>query len=432
MGLFADRIAAIDSENAFKMGPHIQYLEENGQKVIKLNLGEPDFPLPSFIKDEIKHQLDLDNTHYCDPKGLLALRSALAKRLLHSRKIEVSAEQLVIFPGAKPGIGFAQQAYCNEGDEIIYPSPGFPIYESFIRYFGAKPVPLHLKEEAGFTFEAADLKKLISPKTKLIFLNFPSNPTGGVASAQQLKEISEVILNNAPKNIRVYSDEIYEDIIFTDQPHVSIASMPGMQDKTIISSGFSKSYAWTGGRLGYAVLPSIQEAEVFKNLNINYFSCVTPYNQAAAIVALEHPMAHSSIQNMVQQFKERAAGMTKYLNQIPGISCQAPKGAFYVFPNIKGICENLGLIEAFQKLAKPLQDKTSPSTIFQMFALYKHSVATLDRKSFGKIGIEGMHYLRLSAAANWPTLEQGLERLTAASIDQDGLHKFIKTHGHLF
>jgi len=352
--------------------------------------------------------------------------------MFEKRHLTISPEQVVIFPGAKPAIGFTQHIYCNEGDEVIYPSPGFPIYESFIRYVGGVPVPLHLKEEAGFVFEASELKALITDKTKLIFLNFPSNPTGGVANLQQLKEISEVIIKHAKPTVRVFSDEIYEDIIFTDSPHISIASLPGMQDKTIISSGFSKSYAWTGGRIGYAVLPSIEEADIFKNLNINYFSCVTPYNQAAAVIALEHPDAQKTIQIMVHEFKTRTKRMAQFLNTIPGISCQEPKGAFYVFPNIKGVCEDLGIMAAYNKLDSELKNKTTPSTIFQMFALYVHGVATLDRKSFGKIGIDGLHYLRLSAAADWPTLEQGLERLKTASLDKIGLSKFIQSQEHLY
>ena len=245
-------------------------------QVIKLNLGEPDFPAPSHIKDEIKHQLDLDNTHYCDPQGLIGLRKAICVQVSQTRRIEVKPEQVVVFPGGKPPIGLAQQVYCNPGDEVIYPSPGFPIYESFIRYVDAVPVPLHLDETSDFMFSPEHLAELITPKTKLIYLNFPSNPTGGVASCEQLESIAKVIQERCSNEVRVYSDEIYENILFDDQKHHSIASMPGMASKSIIASGFSKTYAWTGGRIGYAIFPNSEEAGIFKNLNINYFSwCLT-------------------------------------------------------------------------------------------------------------------------------------------------------------
>ena len=182
MNLFAERNTRIDTENAFKVGPHIVRVEKNINPVIKLNLGEPDFSVPEHIKEEIKRQLDLDNTHYCDPKGILSLRNAISNQINETRRLNTNPEQVVVFPGGKPSIGMAQQVYCEPGDEVIYPSPGFPIYESFIRYVRAVPVPLHLKEESNFTFSAEELANLITPKTKLIYLNFPSNPTGGVAN----------------------------------------------------------------------------------------------------------------------------------------------------------------------------------------------------------------------------------------------------------
>ncbi len=432
MDLYAHRTPNLDTENAFKMGSHISGIENAGNPVIKLNLGEPDFNIPQFIKNEIKKQLDLNNTHYCDPKGILSLRKAISQQLFQTRGLTYSPEQIVVFPGAKPGIGFSQQVYSNSGDEIIYPSPGFPIYESFIRYLGAIPVPIHLKEADGFTFNAEHLEKLITPKTKLIFINFPSNPTGGVASLEQLQAISKVIINNCNPNVRVYSDEIYEHIIFNGQKNHSIASQPGMQARTIISSGFSKSYAWTGGRIGYAVFPTIEEAEVFKNLNINYFSCIPPYNQEGAREALENPESRLVLANMVKLFEERSTVIHAALNAIPGVKCQKPKGAFYLFPNIAGVCEHLGAIDLYQQLDETIRLKTTPSTLVQMFALYHHYVAVMDRKSFGKIGIEGMHFLRLSTAADLSVLKIGVERLSNAFADKKGFEAFVKTGQHLF
>jgi aspartate aminotransferase len=307
---------------------------------------------------------------------------------------------------------------------VIYPSPGFPIYESFIRYVHAVPVPLHLNESENFTFSPDQLANLITPKTKLIYLNFPSNPTGGVASQSLLEETARIILERCQPDVRIYSDEIYEKIIFDGQQHHSISSIPEMTERTIIASGFSKTYAWTGGRIGYAVFPTVEEAEVFKRLNINYFSCVPPYNQEAARVALESPLSKQSVKEMVETFESRRNLILQQINEIPGISCQKPGGAFYLFPNISGICENLGLIKKHHSL--PAEEQSSPANIFQMFALYEHQIAVLDRKSFGKIGADGKHFLRLSIAAEQSVLEEGVLRIKNAGEDTNGLDRFLK------
>ena len=424
MNLFAERNSRIDTENAFKVGPHIVRVEQQKCAVIKLNFGEPDFSVPRHIKAEIKRQLDLDNTKYCDPKGLLSLRQAISKQINETRGLKTNPEQVVVFPGGKPSIGLAQQVYCEPGDEVIYPSPGFPIYESFIPYVRAVPVPLHLEESANFTFSPEQLANLITPRTKLIYLNFPSNPTGGVAGKELLEATAKVILERCHPNVRVYSDEIYENIIFDGQQHHSISSVPEMAERTIIAGGFSKTYAWTGGRVGYAVFPSVKEADVFKTLNINYFSCVPPYNQEAAREALENPLSKIAVKEMVQTFETRRNLIWQKINEIPGITCQKPGGAFYLFPNISGVCENLGLIEKHQRLSK--EQQSSPDNIFQMFALYEHQVAVLDRKSFGQIGADGKYFLRLSIAADQAVLEEGVQRLKAASEDLSGLDKFLK------
>ena len=424
MNLFAERNSRIDTENAFKVGPHIVRVEQQKCAVIKLNLGEPDFSVPQHIKAEIKRQLDLDNTKYCDPKGLLSLRQAISKQINETRGLKTNPEQVVVFPGGKPSIGLAQQVYCEPEDEVIYPSPGFPIYESFIPYVRAVPVPLHLEESANFTFSPEQLENLITPRTKLIYLNFPSNPTGGVAGKELLEATAKVILERCHPNVRVYSDEIYENIIFDGQQHHSISSVPEMAERTIIAGGFSKTYAWTGGRVGYAVFPSVKEADVFKTLNINYFSCVPPYNQEAAREALENPLSKVAVQEMVETFETRRNLIWQKINEIPGITCQKPGGAFYLFPNISGVCENLGLIEKHQRLSK--EQQSSPDNIFQMFALYEHQVAVLDRKSFGQIGADGKYFLRLSIAADQAVLEEGVQRLKAASEDLSGLDKFLK------
>ncbi len=430
MNLISDRTSLIATENAFKVGPYIVALENAGHKVIKCNLGEPDFPLPAHVRDEVKAQLDKDNVHYCDPQGILPLRKAVAKYIGEARGIDIVPEQVVVFPGGKPPIGLCQQTYCNPGDEIIYPSPGFPIYESFINYVGAVPVPVHLREELGFSFTGADLEKLITPRTKLIFINFPSNPTGGVASKEQLEEIAEVIKRKCDPNVRIYSDEIYENILFDGAENYSIASVEGMQEKTLIATGASKSYSWTGGRIGWVVFPSVEEAQIFKNLNINYFSCIPPYNQEGARVAIESPLSKGTIAEMNAAFEERRDFVVDALNQMPGVECQLPKGAFYVFPNIAGVVKNLKIDEAYAALPKDIQKTTSPSTLFQMFLLWEYHVAMMDRKSFGQIGTENMHYLRLSIATGLEDLKIGMERMAKAVTDETGFAQFIEKREH--
>jgi len=432
MGLYSKKSELIDTENAFKIGPYIKSIEDQGKRVIKCNLGEPDFPVPGFIKEEVKRQLDLDNTHYCDPQGIPSLRKAIAKQLSETRRIQATPDRIVVFPGAKPPIGLCQQTYCDPGDEVIYPSPGFPIYESFIKYVDARPFPIHLREEKNFTLSGEDIQSLLTKKTKIIFLNFPSNPTGGVASPEQLQDISGVIRRRCTEDVRIFSDEVYENILFDGAKHHSIISCPGMEKVTILVSGASKSFSWTGGRIGWALFPTVEEAEVFRNLNINYFSCIPPYNQEGARLALESPLSQNAIRSMVNTFQERRGIVIDGLNRIKGIRCQKPKGAFYVFPNISEVCENLGIMEAFQNLPPDLQKKTSPSTLFQMFLLFEYQVATMDRKSFGRIGAESFHYLRLSFATDTDSLKEGLRRLSIASQDKKGFGQFFKKREHLY
>ena len=432
MALYSKKSERIDTENAFKIGPYIKSIEDQGKRVIKCNLGEPDFPVPGFIKEEVKRQLDLDNTHYCDPQGILTLRKAIAKHFSETRRIQATPDRIVVFPGAKPPIGLCQQTYCDPGDEVIYPSPGFPIYESFIKYVDARPFPIHLREEKNFTLSGEDIQSLLTKKTKIIFLNFPSNPTGGVASPEQLQDISEVIRGRCTEDVRIFSDEVYENILFDGAKHHSIISCPGMEKVTILVSGASKSFSWTGGRIGWALFPTVEEAEVFRNLNINYFSCIPPYNQEGARLALESPLSQNAIRSMVNTFQERRGIVIDGLNRIKGIRCQKPKGAFYVFPNISEVCENLGIMEAFQSLPPDLQKKTSPSTLFQMFLLFEYQVATMDRKSFGRIGAENFHYLRISIATDTESLKEGLKCISAASQDKEGFQRFFSRREHLY
>ena len=406
----ADRVAALGTENAFKIGPFIREVEAGGERVIRCNIGEPDFPLPKHIADEVKRQIDLDQTHYCDPQGLESLRAAIARSAGASRGLKITPDRVVVFPGAKPPIGFAQEVYCNPGDEVIYPSPGFPIYESFTSYLGAKPVPMHFRDECT----AADLAPLLSDRTRLIYLNFPSNPTGGVATREQLEDFAEVISRT---DARVYSDEVYERIIYGGAQHHSIASIDGMAERTIIVSGVSKTYAWTGGRVGWAIFPTAEEAAIFRNLNINYFSCVPAYNQLGAKWAIESPESEREIKSMVAEFERRRDFIVPALNAIEGITCRLPRGAFYVFPNISGVCERLGIRGPFA------------SSAFQMFLLFEYGVATLDRKSFGVLGAGGKHYLRVSIATAFDDLREAVARIEAAASDREGFARFMAKRG---
>jgi len=409
MPLLAERVSLIDSENAFKLGPWIRELEAAGKRVIKCNIGEPDFPLPRHIADEVKRQIDLGQTHYCDPQGIEPLRVAIARSVAQSRGITVTPDRVVVFPGAKPPIGLSQQTYCNPGDEVIYPSPGFPIYESFTRYVGAVPRPLHLREENDFACTGDELAPLINDRTRLIFLNFPSNPTGGVASREQLRELAGVIRRKADPDVRVYSDEVYEAILYDGAEHHSIACE--LPDNTIIVSGVSKSYAWTGGRIGWAIFPTADEAAIFRNLNINYFSCVPAYNQFGAKVAIESPESVTSIAKMNAAFETRRNMVWARLNLIDGVRCNLPRAAFYMFPNIAGVCARLGC----------------DATEFQRFLLYRHGVATLDRRSFGRIGSEGKHFLRISIATAYDELEEAMDRIRVAAFDVDGFNEWRRS-----
>jgi aspartate/methionine/tyrosine aminotransferase len=432
MSLFAERIALLGTENAFRIGPYIKAVEDQGHRVIRCNLGEPDFPLAAHIREEVKRQLDADLTHYNDPQGILPLREAVAHAVGASRGLDIAPDRVVVFAGGKPPIGFCEQAYCDPGDEVVYPSPGYPIYESFTRYFGAVPVPLHLEEREGFSFTGARLERLLTRRTKLVFLNFPSNPTGGVATRDELASMAEAIQRKAAPEARVYSDEMYEAILFDGARHESIASIPGMERRTIIVSGVSKTYSWTGGRVGWAVFPTAREAEVFKNLNINVYSCLPGYNQMGAKVALESPESPPQIARMVAAFQERRDVVVRGLNAIEGIACQTPKGAFYVFPNIAGVCERLGVLDAWQRLPGEVRDRTSPATLFQMFLLFRKHVATVDRRSFGAIGAEGRHYLRLSIATSLEDLKKAVDRIAQAAADREGFTAFVKEGTHLY
>jgi aspartate aminotransferase len=426
MSLLAGRIAALGTENAFRLAVDIQRCLDRGMEVIKFNLGEPDFDSAEHINREAIAQIEAGNSHYCDPAGLPGFRQSIARHISSTRGIDVEPDRVVVTPGAKPPISYTFQTYVDAGDEVIYPSPGFPIYESWVTYVGAIPVPLQLSEAAGFAFSADDLAALITDRTKLIILCSPSNPTGGVVAPEDLGKIAALIRERCRSDVRIYADEIYEHILFDGETHHSIASYPGMPERTVLVSGHSKGFAMTGWRLGYAVLPTVEEAAIFKQLNINIVSCVPPFIQEAGREAYENPESEGAVTEMVQAFERRRDWVVPALEGIDGIRCQNPKGAFYVFPNIAGACERLGVIEAYEDMAPEVRARTSPSGMLQMFLLYRYGVATMDRPSFGQIGTEGQHFLRLSIANGLTEIKRGVARIAEAVEDRQGFATFLE------
>lgn len=430
MAVLASRIANLGTENAFEVGKDIARLEAQGKRIIKFNLGQPDFRAPQHLDRECIRQLEAGNTGYVDPAGILPLRQAIAAHMRKTRGIDVDPSRVVVTAGAKPPIGLTVLTYVDRGDEVIYPSPGFPIYESWVRFLGAVPVPLRLREERDFAFTPDELGDLITTRTKLVILNSPSNPTGGVLSKDDLEGIARVIREKGSPDLRVYSDEIYEQILFDGEEHRSLVSEDGMQERTVVASGHSKGFGMTGWRLGWAVLPNAEEAAVFSRFNVNTISCVPPFIQEAGREAYENPETEKYVARNVRAFQERRDRVVPGLNEIPGITCRTPKGTFYVFPNVEGYCKDMGIMDAFERLPEDERARTSPSTLLQLFLLYRYGIATLDRRSFCKLGSEGEHYLRLSIANSMEELEAGVARMAEAAGDRQGFRAFMEEAPH--
>jgi len=425
MGPLADRVKNLGDESAFKVGDDIRKCEAKGLSVVRLNIGEPDFDSAPNINRVAIQNIEDGNSHYIDPQGILSFRGSIARVMAETRNIQLPPDHIVVTSGGKPVIGYSMIAYVNPGDEVIYPSPGFPIYESWITFLGAVPVPVYLKEEKDFRFDATDLEPLVTSKTKLLIINSPSNPTGCVLTREDLSGIASLLAQKADPNFRILSDEVYDEIVFDGLRHESMLSVPGMDRHTILLNSLSKSFAMTGWRLGYAVLPTVEEAMLFRQLNINTYSCTPPFIQMAGKAALDNKENKTIVSAMRREFQTRRDVMIEALNRIDGICCVKPAGAFYAYPNITGVCEKLGILSAYEEKARNLKDIASPSTLFQLFALYVHGVATLDRSSFGQIGCENSHYLRLSMASDMETLKEGIGRLADASADVDGFQDFM-------
>jgi aspartate/methionine/tyrosine aminotransferase len=420
--LFAARLARIGSQNEFKIADDIAKAEAMGMKVIRLNLGEPDNDSAANINECAIENIRSGNSHYCNPQGVLEFRETIARIVSNTRKIDVSPEQVLVTSGGKPSIPFSFLTYVNPGDEVIYPSPGFPAYEAWANFTGAVPRPIHLKEEMDYRFNATTLAPLVNRKTKLLVINSPSNPTGGVLTREDLADIASIMEDQAHPDYRIYSDEVYEEFVFDGNDHHSIASQPGMQERTVIMNCHSKTFAMTGWRIGYAVAPTREEAHALRLWSINLYSCTPPFIQMAAKEALDNPINIGIIQEMKARFQKRRDVIVPLINAVDGMRCNMPSGAFYTFINVAEVCERLGAVEF--SAGRP--EAPPPATLFQLFALYKHGVATLDRSAFGLLGSEGQHYLRISLASDIDALKAGVARLSEAATDLQGFQAFLE------
>ena len=380
----ARRMERLGTETAFDVLVRAKALEAKGQDIIHLELGEPDFDTPSNVIEAANTALMEGHTHYCASAGLTELREAIATQIIKNRRLDIDPNWVVVTPGAKPIMFYLILALVEEGDEVIYPNPGFPIYESMIQFAGGTPVALPLMEELEFRFNPKHLVSRVSSKTKLIIINSPQNPTGGLLTKENLATIADLAIQH---DVTVLSDEIYSSIIYQGNHH-SIASLPHMQDRTIILDGFSKTYAMTGWRLGYGIMrPELQEH--ISKLVTNSVSCTAPFTQRAGLEALAR--TQTSVNHMIGEFRRRRDFVVQELNHIPGIRCLSPPGAFYVFPNIK----------SFGKSSNEIAD----------YLLQEAGVAVLSGTSFGAFG-EG--YLRLSYATSIDHLAQATRRIARA------------------
>ena len=377
----ARRMSRLGTETAFEVLNKARALERQGKDIVHLEIGEPDFDTPSNVVQAAVDALHKGWTHYGPSAGLPELRQAIADEVSRTRGVPVSSDEVVVVPGGKPIIFFSILSLVDEGDEVIYPNPGFPIYESMIHYVGGRAVPIQLREERDFGLDVNELAALINDRTRLIILNSPQNPTGGVLGKSAIHDIADAI---GDRNIMVMSDEIYSRLIFEGE-HFSIMSIPGFKDRTILLDGFSKTYAMTGWRMGYGVMRSDLATHVTR-LMTNSNSCTASFTQVAGIEALRGDQ--SSVDRMREEFKRRRDVFVAGLNKIKGFSCRMPKGAFYTFPNIT--------------------ETGWPSKKLADAILQEAGVACLSGTSFGDYG-EG--YLRFSVANSLENLNKALDRI---------------------
>jgi aspartate/methionine/tyrosine aminotransferase len=381
----AERMTRIGIESAFEVLMRARALEAQGKHIIHLEIGQPDFPTPQHVKDAAKRALDEGWTGYGPTPGFPDFRDAIAEYISRTRGITVSGKNVVVVPGGKPIMFFTMMAVLEPGDEVIYPNPGFPIYESMINFLGARPVPMPLVESRGFSFDLDTFRAKLSSRTKMVVLNSPANPTGGMIPREDLAKMAEMLRD---RDVLVLSDEIYSRICYGAEPS-SITQFDGMLEKTVILDGFSKTYSMTGWRLGYGVMP-LWLVDAVDKLMVNSNSCTASFTQRAGLAALQGPQ--DAVDTMVAEFRRRRDAIVKGLNGIPGFRCSVPDGAFYVFPNVSGT----GV----------------PSRELADMLLNDAGVACLSGTAFGSYG-DG--YLRFSYAASLDNIEEALSRIRKAS-----------------
>jgi len=383
----AERMKRIGVESAFDVLVRARALEAQGRSVVHLEIGEPDFPTPRHIVEAAKQALDEGWTHYGPTQGLPELREAIARHVSETRGIPVGPQHVSVVPGGKPILFFPMLALLEPGDEVIYPNPGFPIYESMIGFTGATPVPMPLEESRGFSFDLDLFRSRLTGRTRLVILNSPPNPTGGVIPKSDLEALADMLRG---RDLLVLSDEIYRRIYYEGEPPASIASFPGMREQTIILDGFSKTYAMTGWRMGYGVMPEWLVDAVNK-LMVNSNSCTASFTQRAGLAALNGPQ--DCVTDMVAEFRRRRDAFCRGLNQVPGFRCALPGGAFYAFANVTGTGMD----------SKELAD----------LLLYESGVSCLDGRCFGEYG---RGYIRFSYANSLPNLMEAVERIQKAAV----------------
>jgi len=379
----ADSLGRLGTETAFSVLARAKELERAGQEVIHLEIGEPDFATPRHVCEAAARALRDGETHYCASAGLPELREAAAEYLARTRGVGVDPANVLIGNGAKPFLFFTILATCNAGDEVVYPDPGFPIYESAIRWAGATPVALPLREELDFVFDVGELAARLGPRTKLVILNSPQNPTGGLVGRREIEEAAGVLAESAAW---ILSDEIYSQIVYDDE-FSSVASYAGLLERTVVLDGLSKTYAMTGWRCGFAAVPE-PLVDPLVRFFVNSTSCVPPFVQLAGVAALTGPQ--DEVHAMVDEFRRRRDLLVAGLNGLPGVSCRMPRGAFYAFPNVREV--PLSADELAERL------------------LTEAGVAVLAGSAFGEVGRDN---LRLSYANSIANLERALERMRA-------------------
>jgi aspartate aminotransferase len=378
----ADRQSRLGTETAFEVLARAKQLEAQGKSVIHLEIGEPDFDTAPHITQAAIKALVEGCTHYVPSAGIMEVRETFAKYMTDTRKLNYTPDEIVITPGAKPIIAFGLLACVNEGDEVLYPDPGYPIYGSMINYIGAKPVPYHLIESMDFRFDVDHLEKLITKKTKLIIINSPQNPTGGILTKEDLQKIAELAIKH---DLWVIADEVYCYIIYDSRKHESITQFDGMKERTIVVDGHSKTYAMTGWRLGFGAMP-VELAKQLTRLCTNFHSCTAGFVQYAGKAAFEGPQ--DCVREMVSKFTGRRRLIVAELGKIEGVTCRVPKGAFYAFPNIS----SFGMT----------------SLEMQNYLLEECGVATLAGTSFGQ---QGQGYIRLSYANSPSNINEAIKRM---------------------